>query len=410
MTEAVAQLQRGIELLASVPNEANYEQHELELQVALVPALIATKGHSASEVGETVVRARVIAEKLDRSDYLVGLLYGESNFRLFRAEFRLALSDAQNLEQIGQTRNDRAAQLLGHHMHGVVRHWLGQFVAARALFERCQDLQDPAHRAVHAAITAGDPYAAMLIYLAMTLTFLGYIDQGRRRMNEAVSEARRLGHAHTLAEVLAYAGVIEQAAVSPGRVQRYAQETVALAQEHGFPTWWVLGTVQHGWSLAALGQGAEGINVIKEGRLTARAMSVVLGKSYVLALLAEAYARATERARGLSRLTQAVEFVEATEERSFEAELHRLRGDLLNETGEQSAAEESYHCALAVARRQSAKTFELRAATSLARLWRDQGKRTEARDLLAPIYGWFTEGFGTPVLRDAEALLDTLDS
>jgi predicted ATPase len=197
MTEAVAQLRRGLELLASMPDGADHEQRELELQAALVPAVIAAKGYTAPEVGETIARARSLAEKLARSDYLVGLLYGECVFRLVQSELRLTLSLAKNLEQIGEAQNDRAAQLLGHHwLQGVTRHYLADLVAARALLEPCEGLQNPTHRAFYATITANDPYASTLAYLAMTLVLLGYIDQGRQRANEAVSEARRL-EAHT---------------------------------------------------------------------------------------------------------------------------------------------------------------------------------------------------------------------
>jgi predicted ATPase len=197
MSEAVAQLRRGLELLASMPDGADHEQRELELQAALVPAVIAAKGYTAPEVGETIARARSLAEKLDRTDYLIGLLYGECVYRLVRGELKLTLSLAKNLEQIGEARNDRAAQLLGRHwLQGVTLYFLGDFVAARALLEDCEGLRDPAHRAVYATMTANDPYASTLAYLGMTLTVLGYIDQGRRRANEAVSEARGL-EAHT---------------------------------------------------------------------------------------------------------------------------------------------------------------------------------------------------------------------
>jgi len=173
MTEAVAQLRRGLELLASLPDGANHEQRELELQAALVPAVIAAKGYTAPEVGKTIARARSLAEKLDRTDYLIGLLYGEWVSSLVRAELTLTLSLAKNLEQIGDARNDRAAQLLGRHwLQGVAHYFLGDFVAARALLGDCEGLQNSAHRAVYATMAANDPYASTLAYLGMTLTVM----------------------------------------------------------------------------------------------------------------------------------------------------------------------------------------------------------------------------------------------
>ena len=183
---------------------------------------------------------------------------------------------------------------------------------------------------------------------------------------------------------------------------------LALAKEHGFSYWLAWANVHLGWSLAALDQAPKGLSLIADGLAMYRATGAVLLTPWILMRLAEAHVRLGQSIEGLNCLVQAAQVIETTDERTDEAELHRVRGDLLDATGDRADAEQSYHQALAVARRQSAKLFELRAATSLARLWHDQGKRAEARDLLAPIYGWFTEGFDTPVLQDAKALLDQL--
>jgi class 3 adenylate cyclase/tetratricopeptide (TPR) repeat protein len=411
MSEAVALLQRGLAVLDGLPHDPSHEERELELQAALVPALIAIKGYSAPEVGATVVRARSLAEKLDRSEYLVGLLYGEWIFRVVRAELTPALSYAKNLEQLGRTRNDLGSELLGRHWaQGTTLHLLGDFTAARALLEHAEGLQDTAHRAAYAVITANDPYASTLIYLAMTLTFLGYIDQGRQRMQEAVSEARRLRSPHSLAEVLALAGIVERSCGSARTARRCAEEVVALSSEHGFPSWLGTGTSLLGWSVAALGDPSQGLDLISKGISLRRTHGAVVGTAIQLASQAEVNAAVGRPVEALARMNEAIRVTDTTDDRSNEAEVFRLRGDLLNRNGDQSAAEESYGRALAVARRQSAKTLELRAAASLAQLWHDQGKRTEACDLLASVYGWFTEGLDTPVLQDAKKLLDQLGS
>jgi predicted ATPase len=190
--------------------------------------------------------------------------------------------------------------------------------------------------------------------------------------------------------------------------RKHAEETVALSNEHGFSYMLGCGMLLLGWSMTALGQVQEGLAVLTTGLSVYRGTGAALATPAALVWLAEAYAKLARPIEGLDRLAEAAQIIEVTDERWDEAKLHRLRGDLLNATDDKAAAEHSFQQALAVAERQSAKTSELYAATSLARFWGDQGKRTEARDLLAPIYGWVTEGLDTPVLQEAKALLDQL--
>src|SRR5271166_427896 len=169
-----------------------------------------------------------------------------------------------------------------------------------------------------------------------------------------------------------------------------------------------VGMVNRGWCMVALGQEKEGINQATQGLVALRATGARGHVPAILTLLADAYRMAGQPEAGLARLDEAEELIGETQERRIEAEMHRLRGELLKDTGDRALAEAYFRKALGLAQRQSAKLFELLAANSLARLWSDQGKRTEAHDLLAPIYGWFTEGFDTPVLQDAKALLEQL--
>jgi class 3 adenylate cyclase/tetratricopeptide (TPR) repeat protein len=407
MTEAVSQLQKGLAFLDSLPDGDQRRQQELDLRMALGRALFAAKGYAAPAAGETFARARELAEQLGRSNYLAPLLYSQWLFQI-QSEVRLALPFAERVEQIGEAKHDVGLLSLGHLVHGICRVNLGEFIAARALFERCHRLDDPVHRTVYAEITMADPHHLMLKYLGKTLTFVGYIDQGRARLNQALKDARQHGHLYTLALVLGYDAWIESATRSPHEIQRHAEEAVALATEHDFPLMLAHGIVSRGWALTALGQAHEGLALITKGLSMNRAIGAVAFTPSMLTGVAEAYGRLGQPVEGLNCLAEATQIIEATDERRDEAELHRVRGDLLLATGDQAAAEQSYRQALAVAQRQSAKLFELRAAISLAGLWRDQGKRAEARDLLAPVYGWFTEGFDTRVLKDAKALLDEL--
>jgi class 3 adenylate cyclase/tetratricopeptide (TPR) repeat protein len=406
MTEAVAQLRRALDLLVGLPDNKWRWQQELDLQIALGPALAGTKGFAADDVREAIARARELAEQIDRPEYLVPLMDGLWAFHFVRSEHKLALAVAEQIEKIGEARNDTAAQLLGLRSQGWTHSFLGEFVAARGLLERCHGLSDIAHRTFGAGLTF-DAYASMLANLAMTLAYLGDIEQARLRMEEGLSEARRLKHAPTLAYVLVWANWMEWITRS-SELQRRAEELMALSTEHGFPYWLALATAFCGRSLVARGQMREGLALLTQGLAALRATGAVTRTPTLLMALAEVHAVLGQPRRGLKCLAEAAQIIEATDERLDEAELHRLHGDLLNATGDRSAAEQGYCQALGVAERQSAKLFELRAATSLAHLWRDQGKRTEARDLLAPIYGWFTERFDTPVLQDAKALLDQL--
>ena len=402
-TEATAQLRKGLDALTGLSDGPGRQQLELDLQLALGHALIAAKGHTAPEVGETFASARALAEQIDRPEYLGRAFFGQWVFHRNRGEYQLALALAEQVEKIGEARNDVRLQWTGRWASGLTRLNLGDFVAARALLERCHGLADPAYRGGEAAFLRALPLAS----LAFTLAHLGFIDQARSRLNDALLEARQLKHSQTLAEVLAIASTIDLITGSP-EVQRHAEELLALSIEHGFPVFLAWATAYRGASLTALGQGQEGLSLITRGMAGIRATGAVSGTSGLLMMLAWAYARLGQPVDGLNCLAEAAQIIETTGERQREAALHLLRGYLLNATGDPSAAERSYHQAIAVAKLQSAKLSELRASSSLARLWYQQDRRGEARDLLATIYGWFTEGFDAPILKEAKALLEEL--
>jgi tetratricopeptide (TPR) repeat protein len=406
MSEAVAQLQKGLDLLAILPANPWRQQQELDLRTALGPALAATKGLSAPDVGENYGQARARSEQLDRPDYLVAVLDGLFTFHGFRGEGKVAL--AEQIERMGEVRNDPTLLCLGHHDHGIASCDLGDFVAARALFEKCHGLRDLVDRSGYVATKLLHLDTSVLAWLAVDLAHLGYIDQGRARMREALAEARRIEHAHTLVIALIWAAWMENTASSPEDARRYAEQAGTLSIEHGFPHWQGWACLHHGRSLVALRQAEEGLAQLERGLSFLRATGSVVHTPLALVWLAEVYAKLARLDEGLICLTEAAHIIETTDQRCDQAELHRVRGDLLNAAGDGAAAEKNYHLALSVARPQAARIFELRAATSLARLWRDQGKQAEAHDLLAPIYGWFSEGFDTPVLKEANALLDQL--
>jgi predicted ATPase len=239
---------------------------------------------------------------------------------------------------------------------------------------------------------------------------LGYPDQGQVRNDKAVTLAQQMSHPFSLSIALSGAAIFHQICRAVHFTQERAEAVINLATEQGFPHFMALGSLLRGWALAHQGQAKEGIEQLHQDLTTYRATGAEILRPYWLALLAEAFGTTGEPHAGLTVLTEALTFAETTGERWYEPELYRLKGELLlaQSPDNHTEAETCFQHAIRIAQNQQAKSFELRAATSLARLWQQQGKRQEAHDLLAPVYNWFTEGFDTADLKDAKALLDEL--
>jgi predicted ATPase len=272
--------------------------------------------------------------------------------------------------------------------------------------ENALALYDPADRPFYAELMSND----MLVFLgdlsANSLACLGHLDQARSRAEAALAEARRLSHPHTLADALGWVLSTGWCTRSePASLLPYADEMAALSFQHEFALYRAMGTLWRGWCLAASGHADEGIPLLATGIAGMQDAGFMVHTPFWLAVLADACRMAGRWQAALGHLAEARRFAEETGDRWALAEVLRLRGDVLLGMGDPAAAEAGYREAIAVAQGQEAKLWELRTATSLARLWRDQGKRTEARDLLAPVYGWFTEGLDTRVLKEANVLL-----
>jgi class 3 adenylate cyclase/tetratricopeptide (TPR) repeat protein len=406
MAEAEAQLRKGLDALTTLSDGPWRQQQELDLQVTLGHALTATQGHTTVEVFEAITRIRALAEQLDRPEYLVPAIGRQYWFHTARGEPRLALALAEELEAIGKTRNQTEYKWLGRFMQGISRFRLGEFIAARAMLEQCTDLDESTRCKIRSLGWPADQYLTMLAYLAFTMACLGYLDQARSTMNEALSEAHRLQHLFTVVLTLCWASWLDLLTGSP---LMDIEELQSLATEHDFPHMLANALAIRGRSLIALGQAQEGLELCRQALAKHRAIGHVAGSADLLASLAVAHASLGHPDEARNCLTEAARIIETTDERISEAYvLYQVPGDLLNAAGDQSGAEQHYRQAIAVAERQGAKLLQLRASISLTRLWRDQGRPAEARDLLAPIYGWFTEGFDAPVLKEAKALLDEL--
>jgi len=311
------------------------------------------------------------------------------------------------VRRLGKAQDDAMWQCFGSSFSGMTRHFTGKFVEALAYGEKALSLWDPAFRRFSAS--PDDPFVQLLVFISRTLLYLGYLDKARLRRGEAVAEARRLSP-YNFAFALCHAWYGDWASEGPecaGTMLHSAEKVLAISAEQGFPIWSAVGNIMRGWCLGSVGQ-AEGIPLVRRGidDLNATGCNILI--PFFLTVLAEVYGAAGQSEEGLKQLVTAAKLVETTQERWAEAEMHRLRGTLLLSINEQAHAENSFRQAIALAQQQSANFWELRSATSLARLWRDQGKRDEARELLAPVYGWFTEGFDTSDLKEAKALLDEL--
>jgi class 3 adenylate cyclase/predicted ATPase len=408
MAEAAAQFQKGLKELALLPDTPERQRQELEFCSTLGAVFQALKGPGAPETGEAYARARRLWEQLGCSSEFLQIPYGQSRHHVARGEFDLALRLSEDLLRLSQQRNDDAGLVLGHGSSGRDSMYAGKFASSRSHLEQVLALYDPiSHRSlVHQA--GIHPHVHALYMLGFVLLCLGYPDQALLRSNEAVVVAQSLAQPPTLALSLEV-GARALLLVGDNRVSGvWTDQLIAVADEHGFPFWRSLGTIFRGWINVKNGNVTGGISLLRRGLSAYRSTRTAVWMPHHLSFLARACEIAGQMEEALILLDDALQIANRTGERWFAAELNRHKGRLLLRQGQSEAAEKLYRKALSIAREQEAKLWELRAAASLARLRRDQGRHAEARDLLAPIYGWFTEGFDTADLKEAKALLDVL--
>ena len=413
--EAIAHLTTGLELLKSLPDTPERTQQELTLQMALGVPLMATKGLAALEVGKAYARARELCQQLGETPQLFHVLRGLLQFYTARAEHKIGRELAELCLRLAQSTRDPALLMEAHYPLGNNLFYLGEFVLAREHFEQSLALYDSRQHHSHAFRYGQDTGVVCLSREAWVLYSLGYPDQAAKLSHKAIALAEELSHPHSLVYALSSAAVLHQYRREGQIVQEQAEAAITLSTERGFTLWVAWGTILRGWALAEQGRGEEGVAQIRQGLAAYQATAAEAAQPYLLALLAEAYEKAGQVEEGLAMLADALEMTNKNGERWYEAETYRIKGELILQSKVQSPrfkveeeAEECFQQAIDVARHQSAKSLELRAATSLARLWQSQGKKSEAHDLLAPVYGWFTEGFDTQDLQEAKTLLDEL--
>jgi predicted ATPase/class 3 adenylate cyclase len=408
--EAINHLTKGLEALMTLPDTLERARQELDLQITLGPLLQAVKGQSSPDTERVWVRARELCQQVGETSQLFPVLYGLFRFHMVLSELQATRELAEQLFSLAQRAQDPELLLEAHRVMGTTMFWLGEMASARAHLEKGMALYDPQQHRSHAFVYGQDPGVACRCFAAKSIWMLGYPDQARQSIHEALTLAQECTHPFSLAFALTNAALIHQFHREAQTVQERAKAVIAVSTKHGFPHWLAYGTILRGWALTAQEEGAEGIDQMRQGLVAYRATRSELHRPYFLSLLAEAHGEVGQPEEGLTVLVEALAIVDNTGERYWEAELHRRKGELLLMQEEQKVgeAEECFQKALDTARRQQAKSLELRVGMSLSRLWQQQDKKREAHQLLADIYGWFTEGFNTADLQEAKVLLEEL--
>jgi serine/threonine protein kinase/tetratricopeptide (TPR) repeat protein len=423
---------RGLELLQKQSDSAERARQELPLQLALGMSLIATRGFSAPEAEQPLSRACALCQQSGESLQLFTALAGLYTVYEARGDLQMARQLAEQLLRLSESSQDPALSVVTHLTQGRLLHYFGEPGAAEVHFERALALNEralahnpPEHYLSYLTIIYMHPIAVCQSDSAWSLWLLGYPDRALDRVREAHKLAQQLADPLSLVYALMFAAGVHYLRGEWLASQEQAEAALALAREHdlAFFLGWL--TASRSFALTRQGRLEEGITQIRDG-LAARGSKDQLGYTAICAMVAENLGQAGQIAEGLTMLSKGLAFTERTGERFYEAEMYRVKGELLlkmedrglkieeNDTppsilGPQcSSPDECFHQAIKIARRQEAKSWELRAVMSLSRLWQREGKREEACELLAGIYGWYTEGFDTADLQEAKALLEEL--
>jgi class 3 adenylate cyclase/predicted ATPase len=408
LAEAIAHLTKAIKMLQELPLTEERREQELGLQIALGDAFIAAKGHGADETGQAFARAYQLGREIGDIPQLFPVLAGMFVHHHVRAEVGREQEAARELLRLAVDRDDVVGQVMGHRALGDSLLNVGHFSSARAHFERAISLFGLDASPV---ILGEEIGVASLAFLSLCSALLGFPETAVARSKEALERARyRVRHPHTLAFALSVYSRLQWVLRDPRRLEDSSNELFLLAGEHDLRYMRARGTIYRGGALVLSERFAEAVALLEEGMADARVMRAVWLLPFYGGALASAYHRIGRIEKARSALSDALSLTRRTGVEWAKAELERLEADLALSAAvpNERIAETCLHRAMITAQQQGAKLWELRAAVSLARLCRDQGRRDEARDLLAPIYGWFTEGSGTRDLKEAKALLDQL--
>ncbi|MGY4400806.1 AAA family ATPase [Bradyrhizobium sp. USDA 3315] len=406
--EALRHLNRGLALLLKLPDTIGRDQSELEFQVALGTPLVAVHGWASPEVATARARAVELCEKLGDPAHLLPVLFGQAIYCINNGKTLDGLGMANRCWSLAKNSGDRIALLVAHRAMGSALLQLGRFADAKAHLEPILLLHDPERDRALASQYIVDPGVSGGAFFALSLWILGYPEQALAARDKVFCLAPRLNHANSSAFAYFFAGAqLSELIGDIDSLNNFVGKTTELSQRYQLPTWNAHATVLAGWALAQRGQLEQGLMLCGEGIAKLRKIGTEYHLSHYFCLLAVMHAWIGNSEASLRDLRDSKDHVTATEEHFWEAELYRTEGEIGLSLGEPvNTCEERFLRAMHLAREQKAKFFELRAAVSLARLWKSRSRIQDARDLLAPLYGWFTEGFDTYDLKEAKALLD----
>lgn len=406
--EASTLARRGIALLRKLPETPERTHKELDLQLTLMFSLLFTRGYGVQEVQDSVVKARELCRILGDTAQVFLVLFGLWIYYVTKPELQEARRTAEHMLQIAQSGNDRPSLLVAHATLGVALQHQGALALAHQHLEEGLRYHDPTEHRRYLELYRMEPGINLLEETVRTLWMLGFPDQARRRSEETLELARALPSPPSLALVLVHAAFLQQHLRQPDRVLAMAEECMAVCDEHGLAQERVWVMPANGWALAELGRVEEGIAQIHTALDAQISIGGELARPQFLGFLGEVHWHLGQVEKGLSAVEDGLAMSKRTGNSYYNAELWRLKGELLKMRGNMADAEDCFQKAIEIARQQSAKSFELRASTSLASLWQKQGRPTEAHRSLGEIYGGFTEGFETADLREAASLLDEL--
>ena len=413
--EAAALAYRGLELLKLLSDSPEHTQKELLLQLTVGFSISITKGSATPEMGECMYRARKICEQIGDSPQLFPVIWGLWAHYLVGAELQEALQMAEKTLRLAQSVKDPAMLVGAHYAMGTSLVFLGELAAGHEHLECAIALDDPQQHRSYRTLYKLNPRTYSQSETVYTLWQLGYPEQSRRRLDETLTLAKQDRDPRSLAQALWFACFVHQLCRDAQKTREYAEICIAHCNEHGMAQErdWVATPL--GWAMVEQGLVKEGIAQMRESLSTLRARRAGSAFTFSVGLLVEALIKDAQVEEGLTVAAEALDMVRRTGQRTHEAELYRLKGELLIMQAEGSTtllseAESCFHQAIEIARAQSAKSFELRAVMSLSHLYEKQGKKEEARQILSEIYGWFTEGFNTADLKEARMLLEEVSA
>ena len=407
--EALKHLTAGLAMLKTLPASNERAQQELNLHLALGMAWTGARAFSVPEVTETFARARELCQQLGDPNQLCRVLGELSLHHYVRAEHQKAYQLGEESLSLAQQVNDPLLVALGHWYTGIALFCFGEFSEAHAHFQQVINFYNPEkHHQLLVNLRGSDSGLSAFAYDACCLWCLGYPDQAQKRGQEALALAQETNHPFSSADVICYAGCLFSEMRQDGETLNQSAEQLNQLASEKVPGWLGMAISHNGIASSNLGQFAEGIAQIQQGIATNESIGAKCYLSVTLGYLAEAQAKAGQLERGLDTLDESLTIIEQSSEHNWEAELYRMRAEILLMQGRNKKAEASLLKAIEIARRQNAKSWELRAATDLACIWKSEGKIDKAYALLAPVYEWFTEGSDTPDLISARELLEGL--